>query len=33
MSSGIPFPRDFLCEHTPSKSRVFAVLSSPDQTH
>jgi hypothetical protein len=29
MSSGNPFPRDFLCEHTPSKSRVFAVLSSP----
>ncbi len=31
MSSGIPFPRDFLCEHTPSKSRVFAAFSSPDQ--
>jgi hypothetical protein len=31
MSSGNPFPRDFLCEHTPSKSRVFAVLSSPDR--
>jgi hypothetical protein len=31
MSSGLPFPRDFLCEHTPSKSRVFAVLSFPNQ--
>jgi hypothetical protein len=31
MSSGLPFPRDFLCEHTPSKSRVFAVFSSPDR--
>lgn len=31
MSSDKPFPRNFLCEHTPSKSRVFAVLSSPDE--
>jgi hypothetical protein len=29
MPSIAPFPRHFLCEHTPSKSRVFAVLSSP----
>ncbi|MGH3251443.1 MAG: hypothetical protein ACRDOI_35260 [Trebonia sp.] len=31
MSSRLPFPHDFLCEHTPSKSRVFAVLSSSDR--
>jgi hypothetical protein len=29
MSSAAPIPRDFLCEHTPAKSRVFAVLASP----
>jgi hypothetical protein len=29
MSSVVPFPRDFLCEHTTAKSRVFAVLVSP----
>ncbi len=31
MSRGSPFPRDFICEHTPAKSRVFAVLSSADR--
>ena len=29
MPSAVPVPRDFLCEHTPAKSRVFAVLVSP----
>jgi hypothetical protein len=29
MSLTAPFPRDFVCEHTPTKSRVFAVLASP----
>jgi hypothetical protein len=29
MPSAIPVPRDFLCEHAPSKSRVFAVLIPP----
>ncbi len=29
MPSAVPVPRDFLCEHTPAKSRVFAVLTSP----
>lgn len=29
MPSVVPVPRDFLCEHTPAKSRVFAVLVSP----
>lgn len=29
MPSKAPIPRDFLCEHTPTKSRVFAVLASP----
>lgn len=29
MPSVLPFPRDFLCEHTSAKSRVFAVLASP----
>jgi hypothetical protein len=29
MPSAIPVPRDFLCEHAPSKSRIFAVLVSP----
>jgi hypothetical protein len=29
MPSAVPFPRDFYCEHTPAKSRVFAVLASP----
>src|ERR1700722_16043227 len=29
MTSTVPVPRDFLCEHTPTKSRVFAVLASP----
>jgi hypothetical protein len=28
MPSIAPFPRDFICEHAPSKSRVFAVLAS-----
>jgi hypothetical protein len=29
MPSIVPVPRDFLCEHTSAKSRVFAVLVSP----
>ena len=29
MPPTVPVPRDFLCEHTPAKSRVFAVLASP----
>ncbi|MBO0804917.1 MAG: hypothetical protein J2P25_17815 [Nocardiopsaceae bacterium] len=29
MPSVLPVPRDFLCEHTSTKSRVFAVLASP----
>jgi len=29
MPSAVPFPRDFICEHTSAKSRVFAVLASP----
>jgi hypothetical protein len=29
MPSAVPFPHDFFCEHTPAKSRVFAVLASP----
>jgi hypothetical protein len=31
MPSALPVPRDFLCEHAPSKSRVFAVLASPGE--
>ena len=31
MSPTPPFPRDFACEHTVAKSRVFAVLASPDR--
>jgi hypothetical protein len=31
MSSALPFPRDFLCEHTPSRSRVFTTLYSPSR--
>jgi hypothetical protein len=29
MTFTVPVPRNFLCEHTPTKSRVFAVLASP----
>jgi hypothetical protein len=31
MLSVAPFPREFFCEHTQAKSRVFAVLASPDR--
>lgn len=31
MPSTAPFARDFFCEHTPTKSRVFAVLAFPDR--
>jgi hypothetical protein len=31
MPSVVLFPRDFFCEHTQAKSRVFAVLASPNR--
>ena len=31
MPAALPYARDFFCEHTPAKSRVFAVLAYPDR--